>query len=122
MEALRKRLGNRLHAIILYGSVARGDAGIDSDVDLLVVTDAKFGYDTVSDLAYEIDFAARFTTFLTPLEFSPQQLEHYMAAGDPFLERVLAEGKILYDDGTSSSRATRRARVQSEASRVPVKK
>ncbi len=30
-------LGDRLVAVVLYGSVARGEAGLDSDVDLVVV-------------------------------------------------------------------------------------
>jgi len=36
-EALRERLGERLLAVALFGSVARGEATPDSDIDLLVV-------------------------------------------------------------------------------------
>ena len=39
LEALRRRLGDRLVSVVLYGSVARGEAGRDSDVDLLVVAE-----------------------------------------------------------------------------------
>ena len=41
MREIRRRLesayGARLRGIVLYGSEARGDAGPDSDIDLLVL-------------------------------------------------------------------------------------
>lgn len=38
-EALRRSLGERLVAVVLFGSVARGEATRTSDVDLLVVVE-----------------------------------------------------------------------------------
>ncbi|MCK9462878.1 MAG: nucleotidyltransferase domain-containing protein [Proteobacteria bacterium] len=35
--ALEERYGQRLHRVVLYGSLARGDETPDSDLDLLVV-------------------------------------------------------------------------------------
>jgi predicted nucleotidyltransferase len=99
IDALRERLGKSLHAVALYGSVARGQARADSDVDLLVVTAMPAG-NVIDDVAYEIDFGSRFTTFLVPVEFSPEQLEYCLHTGDPFLESVLKDAKLLYDDGT----------------------
>jgi uncharacterized protein len=37
-------LGEKLEAVILYGSQARGDARPDSDIDILVVLKGKFDY------------------------------------------------------------------------------
>ena len=39
VEALRKALGDRLVAVVLFGSRARGDARPDSDWDLLVIAE-----------------------------------------------------------------------------------
>ena len=40
-EALEKIYGSRLKKLVLFGSHARGDARVDSDVDFLVVLDTK---------------------------------------------------------------------------------
>ena len=39
VEAVCTEYGERLQRVVLYGSRARGDADVDSDVDLLVVLD-----------------------------------------------------------------------------------
>lgn len=41
---LEKTFGDRLGEVILYGSEARGEAGSDSDVDILVVLDEPVSY------------------------------------------------------------------------------
>jgi predicted nucleotidyltransferase len=46
--ALQNAFGERLRGVVLYGSEARGEAGPDSDVDLLVLLDETPGY--VEDL------------------------------------------------------------------------
>ena len=42
VEELRERLDERLHAVWLFGSRARGESGPDSDIDLLVIKAGKF--------------------------------------------------------------------------------
>ena len=43
LDAIKQRLatahGSRLRGVVLYGSIARGDAGPESDIDLLVLLD-----------------------------------------------------------------------------------
>lgn len=41
---LKQAHGNRLRGVVLYGSEARGQAGPDSDVDVLVLLDDPVNY------------------------------------------------------------------------------
>jgi predicted nucleotidyltransferase len=43
-ETLAKQYGRRLKGVILYGSMARGQAAPDSDIDLLVLLEAPLDY------------------------------------------------------------------------------
>lgn len=43
-ERLTPLYGSRLKGVVLYGSVARGEEGPDSDIDLLVLLDSVAGY------------------------------------------------------------------------------
>jgi len=57
---LRKRLGERVANVILFGSVARGEADEESDVDLLVLVSEPLtaGEEAeVSDYSYGLDLA-----------------------------------------------------------------
>ena len=43
-EVLAKQYGKRLKGVILYGSMARGQSSIDSDIDLLVLLEPPLNY------------------------------------------------------------------------------
>ena len=45
-EALTRQYGKRLKGVILYGSMARGQAAPESDIDLLVLLEAPLDYFT----------------------------------------------------------------------------
>jgi predicted nucleotidyltransferase len=57
-EVLSQYYGARLQGVILYGSIARGDADAGSDIDLLVLLSTPFDYFTelrqIVDLLYPI--------------------------------------------------------------------
>ena len=95
-----KELGNRINAIILYGSVARGEAGEESDIDVLIVGRDKEVRSKVLEISYEIDYENRFETFITPVYYTKEEIEHRIKVGSPFIHEVLKDGVVLYDDGT----------------------
>ena len=80
--------------IILFGSAARGDMGLDSDADFLVIKGQTpyYGADRIRELSrliernIPVDF----------LVYKPDEFEKRLKMGDPFLKSILEEGKVLY--------------------------
>jgi predicted nucleotidyltransferase len=80
--------------IILFGSAARGDATPGSDADFLIIKkDTPYkGRDRIIEVSRLIDRDI-------PVDFliyRPDEFEKRLAMGDPFLEMILEEGKVLY--------------------------
>jgi uncharacterized protein len=64
-EVLSRYYGSRLKGVILYGSVARGEADSASDIDLLVLLSAPFDY--FAELRQIVDI-------LYPVQLESEQL------------------------------------------------
>jgi predicted nucleotidyltransferase len=82
--------------IILFGSYAKGTAGPDSDVDLLIVKDTD---ERRIDRWVEVKRILRGLTSrvpIAPLVYTPTELEERVAIKDYFILEVLEEGKVLY--------------------------
>lgn len=60
-----EELGDSLERLVLFGSVARGEEGDESDVDVLVVVGDEDDRDVVEDLAFEA--SVRHGVFMVPL-------------------------------------------------------
>ena len=103
LERFKKKvldeLKDRVHAIVVYGSLARGTYTKDSDIDILVIGKNKADWERVSRIAYEIDFENGFRTFITTIFLTKDEFEYRLKAGDPFIHNVLKEGVALYDTG-----------------------
>jgi predicted nucleotidyltransferase len=79
--------------VILFGSVARGEVGSTSDLDLLVVRrDSRRPAERTQDLYRR----ARPSLALDLLVYTPEEIE-VGRHGSSFLRRVLQEGRIVYD-------------------------
>ena len=92
----RETFGDKLEAVILYGSYARGDYDEDSDIDIMVLVDLdrealrpfEDGFDTLSsDLSLADDDC---TTISLILESSAQF--HRWLPAIPFYKNVMEEG------------------------------
>jgi len=91
-----RRIGRYFNArqVILFGSYAEGYATEDSDVDLLVIADFK-GRSCDQSVAVRMQFHPTFPMDL--LVRTPDMIEKRLSMQDPFIGRILSEGKVLYD-------------------------
>lgn len=92
---LREALGDRLQAVRLYGSGARGGAGPDSDVDILVEVDRidEEARDLAVQARYETMWEAGFEPFVSLRLVEP---DTSMKVDSSFLRMALREGRLLY--------------------------
>lgn len=79
--------------IILFGSYAWGDPGPDSDVDLLVITNADDSRATARAIDGSI-FPRPFPVDL--IVYDPRQVAERSEAGDFWINDILARGRVLY--------------------------
>lgn len=93
-KALEQAYGLRFRHAVLYGSEARGQADIDSDIDLMVVLDGAVSY--FSDLH-------RSVAAVYPIEMrlgravstKPVSWEQYSHEDSPLMRNVRREGITL---------------------------
>ncbi len=100
-DELRDRFPDAIRAIVLYGSVARGRAHANSDIDVLVLRqNGRPSRDELAEISESIDFENGFKTFLIATALTRERLEALREGGFPIAEAILSEGMVLYDDGT----------------------
>ena len=91
-ELCRRLVANGAQRIYLFGSYARGEADVDSDVDLVVIQDTPMPFFDRLRAAWacaEPDWPVDILVY-TPAEFEAMQRE-----GNAFAETVAAEGVVL---------------------------
>lgn len=90
---LKRVYKNRFVSLILYGSYARGEAGADSDIDVVVlkgdvIPDREIDYmlDTITDLGLKYN---------TLISIYPVSEDYMQSVNSPLLLNVHAEGITL---------------------------
>lgn len=82
--------------IILFGSYAYGKPDENSDIDLLIVKDTnKRPIERWMEVKRLLRDPSR-TVSVSPLVYTPQELEERLAIKDFFIQEVLERGEILY--------------------------
>ena len=96
IEKVAQRIGeqSRASAVVLFGSHARGQAGTDSDVDLLVIAESDLPRHKRSRQLHLMFKPYPFAMDI--LVYTPQEVETEREFELSFIWRVLREGKRLY--------------------------
>lgn len=97
-ELLKQVYGDRLKAVILYGSVARGTQTEDSDIDIMVLvdgTDAQLQeYDEkLSEVS--TDLALKYMMVFSIINVKYQEYQDWETVS-PFYQNVDREGVVVY--------------------------
>lgn len=98
VEKIRKNY--RPQRIILFGSYAYGKPTRDSDIDLLIVKNTRENrvdrFVNVKRIIYNPDYRIP----VSPLVYTPKELEKRLRAGDDFVREIISRGDVLYEKGT----------------------
>lgn len=88
-DTVRGAVGSSASAVVVFGSVARGEAIADSDIDLVVL--APPDWDGRSELQEAV--RARIGNDCDVLVFTPEEFARLAASGDePVVSDILADG------------------------------
>lgn len=99
VAAIRKIYGTHLKQVILYGSYARGDFRVDSDVDIMLLVDLSddklIGFsDELSELGF--DYNVEHDIWFMPVVKNIDHFRRWCQAY-PFYSNVVKEGVLLYE-------------------------
>jgi predicted nucleotidyltransferase len=100
METIREMAGKIAEAfhperIILFGSHARSDAGKDSDVDFLIVSQDRRPRPKRSVPIYTL--LRDYYIGKDILVYTPEEVEDYRQLNGSFIHSALKEGVVLYE-------------------------
>ena len=89
-DTVREAVGDDVTTVILFGSIARGEAHINSDIDLAVI--APTGWDGRADL--EDAVRTRLGNYCDVLVFTPEDFR-LPGTEEPVVQEILTEGIAL---------------------------
>jgi predicted nucleotidyltransferase len=90
-DTVREAAGHEVKTVILFGSIARGEANIHSDIDLAVIAPA--GWDGRTNL--EDAVRTRLGNNCDVLVFTPEDFTRLADTGEPVVREILTDGVAL---------------------------
>jgi predicted nucleotidyltransferase len=90
-DTVQEAVGDAVKTVILFGSIARGEAHMSSDIDLAVI--ARTGWDGRSEL--EDAVRTRLGNNCDVLVFTPEDFARLYATGEPVVQEIVAVGIAL---------------------------
>lgn len=103
LAQLKERL--KLYRVILFGSHVGGSPDVDSDVDLLVVTDDDFtpaNFDENMENYLKVSSALRDIKRRIPIDLivhTKPMYERFIRMGSMFSREIAEKGEVLYERG-----------------------
>ncbi len=90
--AVEEILANNFVEMKMFGSMARGDARKDSDIDILVIIST--GNWRIRDVIYGIatDVLLETEVCISPKVINREEYNHLWNIGSPFIKNVIREG------------------------------
>lgn len=91
---MKEYLGNDIQSIVLYGSYARGDFNVQSDLDIMILvhssdSDIKKYENMVYDCAFDLEL--KYGKVISPV-IKNQQFFEYWSDTLPFYRNIVKEG------------------------------
>ncbi|MEM0472798.1 MAG: HEPN domain-containing protein [Sulfolobales archaeon] len=114
VSIVARELTNRVYKIYLFGSVAKGKAAEESDIDILIILDRvdDRSRTILAEAAQQIWLESR-----EPIEYISMDLEEYLSkrSDSPFIYEVEKYGEVLYmNQSIVRQRALKLARLARE--------
>lgn len=82
---------NKITTAFVYGSIAKGEDTVKSDIDLMVISDTLSYPDLYASLE---EATRRLGRTVNPTVYKPQDLDKRFKEGNAFIQRVLGQPKI----------------------------
>lgn len=87
--------------IILFGSYAYGNPKEDSDIDLLILKNTDERRVDRFVWVKRIIYNPNHKIPISPLVYTPDELEDRLRMGDDFIKEIIQKGVILYEGASS---------------------
>ena len=104
--------------IILFGSYARSEPTPDSDIDLFIIKETSASRTDRFVQVKRIIYDPQLRIPVSPLVYTPEEVEERLNMGDDFVREIIREGKVLYEEESERVDRKRQTRQAVAATRL----